>query len=92
MKTELIDSAGKSLGLYATGTAHLSRNFNDDKSYESAFVWDGTYVPTSFAGAVALPAPAGTYRFRVSALKLFGNPKNEKDWETFTSGPIVLKN
>ncbi|KAG1470648.1 hypothetical protein G6F56_002560 [Rhizopus delemar] len=90
LKTELFDSNNKNLGLYQTGTNYLSRNFNADSSYESGFVWDGTYFPSNLT--VAIPAPSGTYRFKISALKLFGNPKNAKHWETYTSGPIVLKN
>ncbi|KAI9266025.1 peptidase S8/S53 domain-containing protein [Sporodiniella umbellata] len=90
MKAELIDSNNKVLGLYQEGTNFLSRNFLSDKTFVSGFKWDGTYFPPSFS--VAIPAPSGTYRFKISALKLFGNPKNPKHWEVFTSGPVVLQN
>ncbi|CEJ03654.1 hypothetical protein RMCBS344292_17633 [Rhizopus microsporus] len=93
LKAELLDAkTGKSLGLYKTGNTFLPRNTLAKDDQYSAFTWDGTYVPSNFKNAIPIPAPSGTYKFRISALRVFGNPKDPKDWEVFTSGPIVLKN
>ncbi|OAD75486.1 hypothetical protein PHYBLDRAFT_86155, partial [Phycomyces blakesleeanus NRRL 1555(-)] len=39
----------------------------------------------------SIPVPSGTYILNLKALKLLGNPKDPKDWETFQTGPIVVK-
>ncbi|KAG1054313.1 hypothetical protein G6F43_003674 [Rhizopus delemar] len=93
LKAELIHvNTGKLLGFYKTGLDYLSRHFLDEANYYSTIRWTGTYVPTSYKETLGIPAPAGVYQFRLSALKLFGDPDDASDWEVYTSGPIVLRN
>ncbi|KAI8971818.1 peptidase S8/S53 domain-containing protein [Mycotypha africana] len=95
IKAELLDSKKKVIGEFLTGLEYVGRNFlSGEGQVYSQYAWDGTYVPAGFSGVESLPiaVPAGTYSFRFSALKNLGNPKDKKDWETWTSGPIVVKN
>lgn len=41
----------------------------------SPLYWDGEFREGTFA-------PYGTYKFRVRALKIYGDPENEDDWES----------
>lgn len=93
IKADLLDAKTKKVvGQFLTGLDYVGRNFltGDDK-YKQV-LWDGTYIPTGFHDALPVAAPAGTYLWQFSALKLLGDPKNKKDWEVYTSGPIVVKN
>ncbi|KAI9277370.1 peptidase S8/S53 domain-containing protein [Sporodiniella umbellata] len=91
IKAELVDhKTNKVLGLYRHDLTYLSRNFLGDSGFYSAFSWDGNILPNNLIGALAVPAPQGRYKFRISALKMMGNPSHAADWEVFTSGPIVL--
>ncbi|KAI7890620.1 peptidase S8/S53 domain-containing protein [Mucor mucedo] len=95
IKAELLNATTKKVvGVFLTGLDYNGRNFlNSDDNQYSTYIWDGTYIPSSMPDApLPIPAPAGTYVLRLSALKLFGNPKTKKDWETWTSGSVVLKN
>ncbi|CEP13145.1 hypothetical protein [Parasitella parasitica] len=94
IKAELLDyKTSKVLGQFLTGLDYVGRNFlTGDKLYYQ-FAWDGTYVPASISQApLPIAAIDGIYKFRFTALKLLGNPKNKNDWEFWTSGPIAVKN
>ncbi|KAG1471649.1 hypothetical protein G6F56_002002 [Rhizopus delemar] len=78
------------IGKYWKDLTYLPRNFLDESDYYNAFSWDGTFFPAGFKGAFSVPAPVDVYKFRVSALKMMGNPHLSSDWEVFTSGPIRL--
>lgn len=45
-------------------------------------------IEGKFSNETAIPD--GEYRLFLKALKIFGNPDNPKDWETYLS-PIVVK-
>jgi hypothetical protein len=94
IKAELVEYKSKKvIGEFFAGLEYIGRNFltGDQQFYQ--YAWDGTYVPASIPGAaIPVPAVSGTYQFRFSALKNLGNRKDKKDWETWTSGPIVVKN
>lgn len=94
IKAELIDATSqKVLGEFFTGYQFMGRDYLVENSQYTTVFWDGNYVPASLAGVTAsIPAPAGTYLWRLRALKLLGDENNKNDWETWTSGPIVLKN
>jgi hypothetical protein len=94
IKAELIDvKTKKVIGEFLSGLEYVGRNFLTGKTQFTQLAWDGTYVPASISGAsIPIPAVSGTYQFRFSALKNLGNPKDKKDWESWTSGPIVVKN
>lgn len=97
INADLIDvKTNKVIGAFQTGLTYVGRNFitvGQGTTVYTQLPWDGTYVPNSIANApFPIPAPSGTYKWRFSALKLMGNPSNKKDWEVWTSGPIVVKN
>lgn len=94
VKAELLDAKKKKvLGQFFTGLDFIGRNFLESDSAYNTFLWDGTYIPTIAKDqTVTVPVTAGTYYWRFSALKLHGESKSSKDWETWTSGPIVVKN
>ncbi|KAI8346175.1 peptidase S8/S53 domain-containing protein [Blakeslea trispora] len=93
VKTELIDTkTNKSIGQFLTGLDYLGRNFQAESQYNQ-YKWEGTYVPISVGNvAIPIPVPSGTYKFRMSALKLLADPSKASSWEKWTSGPIVVKN
>lgn len=91
IKADLIDTkTNQVLGEFVYGLDFLGRNFLIEKRQFYQLPWDGTFIPP--AALKRSTAPAGTYKLRFSALKNLGNPDDTKDWETWTSGPIVLKN
>jgi subtilisin family serine protease len=91
IKAELVDAkTNKVLGEFVYGLNYLGRNFLVEGYQFTQLIWDGTFIPP--AATKRSTAPAGTYFLRFTALKSLGNPKDTKDWETWTSGPIALKN
>ncbi|KAK4517454.1 Transmembrane osmosensor [Mucor velutinosus] len=94
INAELLDAkTNKVLGQFVTGLNYVGRNFLTGDQVYTQIAWDGTYVPASISHApLPIAAVEGTYKFRFTALKLLGNPKEKKDWESWTSGPIVVKN
>ncbi|KAI9031565.1 peptidase S8/S53 domain-containing protein [Phycomyces nitens] len=83
----------KTIGKTMTDATYIPRNTLATDNYVSGIAWDATYVPSSISGIKdSVPVPSGTYILKLRALKLLGNPKNSKDWETFQTGPIVVKN
>ncbi|GAN05471.1 subtilisin-like serine protease PR1C [Mucor ambiguus] len=94
INAELLDAkTNKVLGQFVTGLEYVGRNFLTGDQIYTQLAWDGTYVPASISHApLPIAAVEGTYKFRFTALKLLGNPKEKKDWESWTSGPIVVKN
>lgn len=94
IKAELLDPKTKKVvGTFLSGLEYLPRNFLAAESQYNTFIWDGSYIPATLKDVTtAIPAPAGTYLWQLSALKLLGDPKTKKDWEVWTSGPIIVKN
>ncbi|KAL0075652.1 peptidase S8/S53 domain-containing protein [Phycomyces blakesleeanus] len=83
----------KSIRKTMTDSVYLARNSLFEDGYSSKVTWDTTYVFNTFSGIPAkIPVPSGTYILNLRALKLLGNPKDPKDWETFQTGPVVVKN
>lgn len=93
VKADLLDSKKNVKGQFMTGLDYLGRNFLEEDSLYTQLPWDGTYIPASIPGNLTpIDAVSGTYYLRFSALKLLGDPKKKSDWETWTSGPVVIKN
>ncbi|KAI7904209.1 peptidase S8/S53 domain-containing protein [Cokeromyces recurvatus] len=94
IKAEIFEAkTNKKLGYFMTGLDYIGRNFLTGDSIITPFIWDGTYVPSSISNApLPIPVADGTYYLKLSALKNLGDPSNTKDWETWTSGPVVVKN
>ncbi|KAG0165509.1 hypothetical protein DFQ30_008369 [Apophysomyces sp. BC1015] len=72
----------------------------DSRTYVDSSQFDGTTVDMSFRGIYMAEsggkmktqvAKKGNYRIVVSALKMFGDPDKENDWDTWTSGPVVIQ-
>ncbi|CAO3613694.1 unnamed protein product [Cunninghamella blakesleeana] len=97
IKSELIDvKTGKVIGNAFEPLTYLARNSLDADTYFYSFPWTGTYYPTSSPSnspslKTAIPVRNGTYKIRISALKQFGNPKNPKDFDIWTSPKIQVK-
>ncbi|ORX58332.1 subtilisin-like protein [Hesseltinella vesiculosa] len=89
VRYELLDgTTSLVLGNFLNDGIQIIRNYLDAGLQYYAQAWDGTYItPTN---ATWGPPPAGTYRLKVSALKVFGNPNLPTDFETWTSGLIQL--
>ncbi|CAO3629431.1 unnamed protein product [Cunninghamella echinulata] len=74
----------------------VSRNENHDVSYAYSVDWRGSLTKdyqletSGNNNTETFSAISGTYNIRLSALKIFGNPKIEKDWETWTSNEIEV--
>ncbi|ORZ20206.1 peptidase S8/S53 domain-containing protein [Absidia repens] len=66
-------------------------NRRKSEEYYRQFEWDGQVQTTPGLGAPKQRVGAGTFAIRMRALRLLGNHDNPKDWETWTSGPIVVK-
>lgn len=94
LKIELIDmNVNKAIGTIQADSLYVNRHYQTGDRYESKIFWPGTYLPPGSAPeSEGVRTPDGTYKFRVSALKLFGNRNTPGDWETWTSCSIVLKN
>ncbi|KAL0084583.1 secreted subtilisin-like serine protease [Phycomyces blakesleeanus] len=83
----------KSIGKTLTDSTYIPRNTFATDNFMSGVSWDATYVPSSISDIQdKVPVPSGTYILNLRALKLLGNPKDPKDWETYQTGPIVVKN
>ncbi|CAO3592321.1 unnamed protein product [Absidia cylindrospora] len=61
------------------------------EEYYRQFEWDGQIQTIPGLGAPKQLVGTGTFAIRMRALRLLGNYDNPKDWETWTSGPIVVK-
>ncbi|KAG0180822.1 hypothetical protein DFQ28_000608 [Apophysomyces sp. BC1034] len=94
LKPELIDvKTNKVIGYAFNPINYVSRNNLADDEFQNVKSWDGTYVPTFMADSpFSLPVKEGTYKIRLQALKLLGNPKKAKDWEQWESSPIKVEN
>ena len=94
LKIELIDmNVNKAIGTIQADSLYVNRHYQTGDRYESKISWSGTYLPPGSAPeSEGVRTPDGTYKLRVSALKLFGNRNTPGDWETWTSCSIVLKN
>ncbi|KAF7727536.1 hypothetical protein EC973_007422 [Apophysomyces ossiformis] len=94
LRPEIIDAkTNKVVGYAFNPIQYLQRNNLARKEYQNVQTWDGTYVPTFVPDSpYSLPVKEGTYKIRFQALKLLGDPKKAKDWETWESGLIQVKN
>ncbi|KAI8878958.1 subtilisin-like protein [Backusella circina FSU 941] len=102
LKCELIDDQGKALGYipiiptwdipHGNNTVHwynLSRNSKDSPYYTIGV--NSRYIPPEYVidnTVVSKVRYQGIGRYRLSALKLFGNPEVIEDWEVHTSSPV----
>ncbi|ORY97244.1 hypothetical protein BCR43DRAFT_523460 [Syncephalastrum racemosum] len=72
----------------------LSRNDHSEDNSEFVITWHGRFKPYNINPAIRPQRPGavlvqrvrpGSYRVRIQALKIYGNPASPYDWETWTS-------
>lgn len=89
---EVIDTRGASLGQVTGGPfTYWERNHLSDDDYYRTVTWDGKVVADYTTADDPKQVQRGTYRLRVRALKIFGDPAKVDHWEEWTSGPILLQ-
>lgn len=103
LRSELLYNNGTVVGnLPGLYDAWLARNDHSDENFEYAYEWNGgVYVPgpsdqyrhgrhrhRHHHTKAWHHLPRGTYRLRVSALRIFGNPDQEEDWDIWESKPF----
>lgn len=98
IRSELLHKNGTVVGnLPGLYDAWLARNDHSDENFEYAYEWNGgVYVPTPgyrhhrhHRHTKAWHyLPRGTYRLRVSALRIFGDPDQQDDWDVWESKPF----
>ncbi|RKP25246.1 peptidase S8/S53 domain-containing protein [Syncephalis pseudoplumigaleata] len=73
-------------------TEQLGRHELTDDNRQMSNVWPGIYT-TLDAGSPATTksAPDGRYYIKIMALRIFGNPKNERDYDIWQSPIITIK-
>lgn len=92
------------LGYAFPPLAYLQRDFVNDTNPRSPVVWSGQYFKSIPYDVLAyseenipevpqelyITVKPGNYSIKISALKQFGNMKNEQDWESFIIGPLIV--
>ncbi|KAL0092386.1 secreted subtilisin-like serine protease [Phycomyces blakesleeanus] len=105
LKGELLDTSNVSVGeIPAIRQEWLSRNDHSDTNREHNIDWRGhiTTLPTLFNNTTTTTTtnnntssriahvPHGIYRIKLSALKIFGNPLDDRDWEVWISPDMTI--
>jgi subtilisin family serine protease len=72
---------------YADRESYLARNSSTTGFY--TFAWDGSRAQDN-GNAKTRMLPDGTYRLKMSVLKPLGDPKNDADWESFTTPAFTI--
>lgn len=95
LQADVIDAKTKKvIGKAFPDQTYLARHTLNPGEQAQALRWDGTYLPKSSkpSSMNGIPVPQGTYNLKVRALHVFGNPKSDKDFDAWTSGPINVTN
>ncbi|KAI8086543.1 peptidase S8/S53 domain-containing protein [Halteromyces radiatus] len=79
----------KVIGKAFPDQTYLARNTLNPTEQAQSIPWDGSYYKS---GNKPIPVPKGTYEITVRALHIFGNPKKQADFDTWTSGHIRVTN
>ncbi|KAI7860449.1 peptidase S8/S53 domain-containing protein [Circinella umbellata] len=70
---------------------YWERNRLSKDQYSRSIQWNGKVATSATNSKESVMIPFGTYRLRVRALKMFGNPNILEQWEEWTSGPILVQ-
>ncbi|KAG2226320.1 hypothetical protein INT45_005992 [Circinella minor] len=70
---------------------YWERNRLSKDQYSRSIQWNGKIATSATNSKESVMIPFGTYRLRVRALKMFGNPNILEQWEEWTSGPILVQ-
>ncbi|KAI9033957.1 peptidase S8/S53 domain-containing protein [Phycomyces nitens] len=92
LKGELLNAHNVSVGeIPDVHQEWLPRNDHSDTNRERSIHWRGSITTSSVnTSAQIIHVPQGIYRIKLSALKIFGNPLEDKDWEVWTSPELAL--
>ncbi|KAF7727613.1 hypothetical protein EC973_007374 [Apophysomyces ossiformis] len=85
---DLLDEHMQVLGRFKE-SIYVDRTLTDDTLAIANFT--GNYTVETGGQPESRNAAVGQYKFKVSALKLFGNPQDVNDWETWVSGPVQVQ-
>lgn len=99
MEIKVHDVNHKYVGAMSGGPwIYNQRNTLSEDGYSSSIAWSGKVIPNEDEHAnvdydepdKAVQVEDGTYFIHVRALKHFGSPENDDDWEEWKSGPIIV--
>lgn len=99
MEIKVYDVNHKYVGAMSGGPwIYNQRNTLGESGYASSIPWSGKVVKNQDEQASvdydepdkAVQVEDGTYFIHIRALKHFGSPENDDDWEEWQSGPIVV--
>lgn len=99
MEIKVYDANQKYIGAMSGGPwIYNQRNTLTETDYNSTITWNGKIIPMDDEKALidydepdkAVQIEDGTYYIRIKALKHFGDPRNDIDWEEWKSGPIMV--
>lgn len=102
MEIKVYDINHKYLGIISGGPWNYNqRNSLAEENYHSSISWSGNLISMENENDVfdydetiddsSVQVEDGTYYLLLRALKHFGDPKNDKDWEEWKSGPIIVQ-
>lgn len=101
MEIKVYDENHKYLGIISGGPWNYNqRNSLAEENFHSSISWSGKLIPLENENDVydyedlygsSVQVEDGTYYLHLRALKHFGDPKNDKDWEEWKSGPIIVQ-
>jgi hypothetical protein len=98
MEIKIYDENDTFVGIMSGGPwVYTQRNKLSEENYRSAIAWDGKVVSKgsedgeAIVGDKSTQVPDGTYYISLRALKHFGDSTNNKDWEEWKSGPIIIQ-
>ncbi|KAI8060236.1 peptidase S8/S53 domain-containing protein [Gongronella butleri] len=90
MQFEIVDSlTSLVLGKILPDLTYITRNYLDEGLQYNQLVWDGQY--SANGNDSRTDVPKGTYRLKISSLKMFGDPRAPTDFDAWTSGPITFE-
>ncbi|KAI8060237.1 peptidase S8/S53 domain-containing protein [Gongronella butleri] len=90
LQFEIVDSlTSLVLGKILPDRTYTIRNYLDNGPQFRKWAWHGQY--TANGNNTRTDVPKGTYRFKVSGLKMFGDAKAPTDYDSWTSGPIRVE-
>ncbi|KAI9495422.1 peptidase S8/S53 domain-containing protein [Zychaea mexicana] len=70
---------------------YWERNRLAGTDYYRSIQWNGKIVTNGIGSEATTMVSQGTYRLRLRALKMFGNPDIPEQWEEWISGPILVQ-
>ncbi|CAO3635778.1 unnamed protein product [Cunninghamella echinulata] len=93
---ELIDKKTKKvIGYLEEPKSYIPRDGVKESPYET-FSFGGVYFPLSSPSSLSkkklIPIPKGVYNIVYKGLRMFGNINNPKDYDTWVSNDIIIKN